>query len=314
MARFSGSEAIGAGFRIIGKHPGAVVVWGLVYVVLALGPQLFGYWTLWPDVMSLLHTLPPKGMGGDNADAFTQAMVGLRLRMLPYQLLQFPTTILAAVLIYGAVYRAVIEPRASAAAYLRLGAGELWLFLVWVVAFILIVIALIPIILAAGFGAHYAHAALPASTSWLAVTAIVLAVAALILWLLARFSLAYPMSFAEGRFRLFESWGLTRGNGWKIVGLMLALALILILIEVCVGMVVFGIVLAGVGANWQTFGEQVARAPDLWVGKLVPWFIGFMLVYVVLVGVFHAIFVAPFADIYRQLTAKLPGPAVFGEP
>jgi len=311
MARFSGSDAVGAGFRIIGKHPFAVFIWGLVYLLLTFTPLAYGYWAAWPDLMAGLHAMASR-TAGDDGSAAVGALAALRLRMLPYQMLQIPLTFLAIVLVYGAVYRAVLEPRNSGGAYLRLGAQELWLFLVSVVACILAAVVLIPVVLVAVYGGRAVSNMLAPSVQWLAVLAIVVATCALVLWLAARFSLAYPMSFAEGRFRLFQSWGMTRGHGWKIVGLILALVLILLLIEIVVGMVVFGVVLAGIGTNWQVMAQTATRTPEVLAGQLAPWLVGFILVYAVLIGAFHAIFVAPFADIYRQLTAKPVGPADFG--
>jgi hypothetical protein len=42
--------------------------------------------------------------------------------------------------------------------------------------------------------------------------------AGLLIWLALRLSMAAPMTFADNQFRLFESWTLTKGQGWRLLG------------------------------------------------------------------------------------------------
>ena len=313
MAQLSGSQAIGVGFRLIGRRPFAVLVWGVLYSVITFAPQVYGYWAIWPEVTKALRSMGGATAAGGNGGALAQAMEQIRLEMLPYQLMQIPLGFVALAVVFAAIYRAVLEPRDSGFAYLRLGVQELWMLAVSFAGGVIGLIVFVPTLIVAaiaGMGARQ----LPQPAAGLAIFLIVVGLIALCLWLGARMSLALPMTFAQRRFRFFESWGLTRGHGWQIVGVMLALVLIIILIEVVLGIILFAAVLAGVGTHWQGMSAAMARSPDTWIAGLAPWIAVGSLAYAALIGAFHALVVAPAADIYRQLTAEAPSPADFGAP
>ena len=302
MTKLSGSQAIGAGFRVIRAQPLAPLAWGLVFVVLVLAVQLLGYLQAWPEIAAAIRA----GAGAAPDIARVQAA------MLPFQLLQFPLSILALTLIYAAIYRAVLQPRDRSFAYLRFGAQELWILVVLLAICVLFVLLMIGLALAVGITVFAARGGGQAPMNPLVGVLIGLAVLTGLLWLGARFSLALPMTFAERRFRLFESWALTRGHGWKIVGVMLALVLIVLLIEVAVAMVVIAVAFA-VGAGHSAAMAHLADQPPATIlGQIAPWLVVGALIYAALTGIIHTIVVAPFADIYRQLTAEPARPADFG--
>lgn len=134
-------------------------------------------------------------------------------------------TILSSAVIDSAIYRTTWERASPRVGGLRLGGAELWLSLViccqlsaaliliyaanWIVLAVLLIGAIV--------GPPYGGPVILISAGVLS---------ALCVWLLLRLCLAQPMTVAQARFRLFESWTLTRGRAWKLfwtAGLMLAL-------------------------------------------------------------------------------------------
>lgn len=303
MKRLSGSEAISAGFRLIGRQPGVVLVWSLIYLAVFIVPVLLSYASIWPEVVGVYGSMVREAAAGDTGFRAMEEVNRLRLHLLPYQLLQLPLGMIGTPVLFGAIYRSVLEPRNSAFAYLRLGAQELWMLFVGVVLFLLALTALA----AAGLVIVLAALALGAGrdpmTPWAGGVAAVLSLAALggFTWAGLRLSLALPMTFSERKFALFAAWPLTRGRVWKLLGVSLALGLIVVIIELLLMSLVAGAGLAVYLAN-QDYWLGLARDPRTdWFAHLAPVVAVWSVVAAVLsVGV-RVIVIAPFADIYAQL-------------
>ena len=140
-------------------------------------------------------------------------------------------------------------------------------------------------------------------------------------WISLRLSLAGPMTFAERQFRLFESWTLTRGHVKELLGLgglllvirqglpilILAAGLPLrrLLVATSVGFVDFG----RVGS--APFGGQVDAGALL--AAVTPVVLIAILIVMLAVGALQAVFLAPWAVAYRELSrnAEPEHPAVF---
>jgi hypothetical protein len=206
----------------------------------------------------------------------------------------------------GAMFRAVLQPEAGRWGYLRLGRQELWLGLTYLVllvmAFILMFVLFIPIAISIGILAAIGqHGGSETGGVILLVIAGIVGAGA-ILWVLLRLSLALPMSFAKGRFLLYESWDLTRGHALKMFGVYLALVVGLWLFEILCA-AAFAAVFWGRlqdAASWSAL--QPSAAVDMF-RRYLPTMIGAGVVGSVVVMAIHAIFVAPLAEIYRELTA-----------
>jgi hypothetical protein len=111
------------------------------------------------------------------------------------------------------------------------------------------------------------------------------------------------MIFEDRRFRLFESWTLTRGHVWRLFGVGAVAALACAAVYVVLGAVGFAIAwpmfqpLAALGSPRAFF----AQGPQQIWNQLSP----FLILYagLVLVGstIMMPVFLAPWADAYRQL-------------
>ena len=307
MDDFSFGGAIGAGFRVIGRNPLAVLIWAAAYLLLV------GL----PTAAFMANIIPAMAAAAQQASTHVgrpdpAQFMAWRAGVFGWQPGLWLLSVVTTTLLMGAMFRAVLQPEAGHWGYLRLGRQELWLGLTYLVllvmAFILMFVLFIPMAISIGvIAAIGQHGGSQAGGVTLLVIAGIVGFGA-ILWVLLRLSLALPMSFAKGRFLLYESWDLTRGHALKMFGVYLALAIGLWLFEVaCV--VAFAAVFWGQvqdAASWRAM--QPSAAIDMF-RRYLPTIIGAGVVGSVVLMAIHTIFMAPLAEIYRELTAGEPANA-----
>jgi hypothetical protein len=205
------------------------------------------------------------------------------------------------VVLYCAVARAVLFPERRAWAYMRIGAPEVFLFLLYFCAIIVLVIGMfvtiLPIALIAGIG-FAAHA--PA-VGVLAMVLGFLAAFAVLLWLFTRFSLLGAMMVHDGKFHLQDAWVLTRGRFWSLFLLGLLLVVIVMMLEaiLAVAAIAIGFGVAGPAlGDLKTFFQ---RPPAEIVSSLTPALLVVGLLSIPVQGALYAIVVAPWARVYRDI-------------
>ena len=137
---------------------------------------------------------------------------------------------------------------------------------------------------------------------------LLLVVVGFAVWLMLRFSMAGPMTFAERTFRLFESWTLTRGRAGSLFLLALLIALVLLLFQAVVITLAAMLVLLVAGGT-AAFADATAlnalfvQSPSALFASLGGVMVFVFVVVSILAGFAFAITLAPWADAYRQLTA-----------
>lgn len=310
MATFSIGEAVRSGFRVIRDHPAAVLIWGLSYFALAYLPQIGMAAVLWRDIAALSALAP------DASEAEMLRAAGrLQAWMSIFQLVQLVGALLAAALLSAAVFRAVMEPQNDARWFLRLGNQELWVGVVLSVAYVLLVLAVLaalmpPLI----YGVVVETVGTMGAADWAAVVLLGLALIAVVCWAGVRVSLGLPMSFAERSFRLFESWPLTRGHGWRIFLALLSTWALAWLIQVAFFLIIAAALIAA--AVPMLHGDLTAQGIEAAMRSLVqfppanwPLLLAAAVTVVglltsILVAATWTITLAPLASIYRQLTAE----------
>ena len=316
MARFSVSGAATSGFGVIGREPLAVLVWGLLILVVLVVPFGALFWTLVPDFLDIVKTGPVHAdvAGGDPA-AMAQ-MMRIQSKMMLFNAVYLVGGTLMKAMIAAAVFRVVLEPARKGFAFLKLGAQELWLALVYLVmgvlAYMAFLAAAVVVGLLAGLGYVVGSISSPQAG---AVTCILVAVLAgiggtgALSWAMLRLSVGGPMSFSERKFLLFESWSLTRGQSPPLLGMVLLLGLILIALEI----VVYGVL----GVGFLAFGRDLLtrfealenQPPQAWLRALWPFAAGFAVVGSLLSAPAMALVYAPWATAYRELRGLAPQPA-----
>lgn len=294
MATFSPTEAALEGFRIAREKPRTMLVWAGANLVISVAVGLLLIALFGP----MLAELEAVAGGGSEDPAEALAMFQ---RLAPLYALMIPLGLMVIAVTSAAVYRVVLRPEDSRYGYLRLGKDELRLALLMLVYMVLaigftFVVTLVAGLLAAGAGELGGVGAMLGMLIGLGALAFMIFVG-------VRMSLAGPMTFAEQRLRVFESWTLTRGNFWRLLGayvLSLILALIVALLALIIYFAVAALTAGGdLGAVGKVF------SPD--TTSIATYFTPGMAIYLVfaafLGAIQNAVVYAPPAVAYRDLTA-----------
>lgn len=308
MVKLDVTKAAFSGFGLIARNPRAVLAWALFILVVGIAPFALFFGVVFGGIANLAAL---ETAGREPAPEQVLPVFFAMFAIMP--LLMIASALFRAVMT-GAVFRAVLEPPNSRWFYLRLGAQELWLILVSIVMSTLLggvyMIMLFPILpisfLLSGEESRIGLVLMPI---------LMLAIMVVLGFLLLRFSMALPMTFARRRFQLFESWALTRGNAWNLFFVALLLGVCLVAVEMVVWLillVVGGVVL---GANLPLLQDEARieaffrQDPAVLMQIFLPWVVGAVVVGSLIGAVATVILTAPWADAYRQLAAEPETPA-----
>lgn len=302
MAELSIGAAVGSGFELIRRRPLEVLAWGLVYTALILA----GFAMIAPAYAGVFFQM----LAASRSGVETAPDLGNMMRMQGASTLFNLASYFVISVLYCAAYRAVLRPDDRRLAYLRLGAAELYFFLLMVgggIAFIVaLVVAAIPAALIMGLLAvsHAGAAVVLVGIAFAAALVVALVYVAL------RFSMIGPMMVEDGRFHLLESWALTRGRAGGLFLIALSLFGIAIVGEIVVGVVLLAAgagMLGAAAGGLATLPAFFERPPGVILSNLAPLLALIALVSIPFYGAIIAIFGAPWARAYRDLAG--PGPA-----
>lgn len=281
MTEFSATDAAVEGFTLAGRKPMAIVVWA--------GASL---------VVNLV-------VGAALALSAGQAGTVAALLLVPMMFWSAVQTC--------AVYRAVLRPAQPGVGYLRLGPDEWRMFALTLIYVALGMVAYLALVVGLAVVLVITRSAAEGLDSGAAPVAValgvlgVLAVLSAIVWVLVRLSLAGPMTFAEGRIRLWPSWTLTRGHFWALLGAYLnsaILAFAVFVVGCCTALLVgYAVTHQGLGGLYQT-----AFRPDYAsLGAVFePARLVVLVVQSLFVALITAVVSAPAAEAYRMLVAPPP--------
>ncbi len=211
-------------FGVFRDHLLAVAIWAGIYlagniaILLAMQPIMAG--------------ITDPATAGDPAAAM--AAMG------PIWLLNFVLAIVGAIL-YNASMRSVLRPDAGGLAFLRLGMDELrtiGLILLFGIGFLIVMFGATML-----FGLLGAGIAIGSqSTAATAILGILigLIIFGAVLYLIVRFSLAFPLTLHRGHFAIGEAWRLSRGRFWTLFGAALVVTVIGSILSMVVGIFSMG--------------------------------------------------------------------------
>jgi hypothetical protein len=221
-------------FGLIREHFAAVAIWAGVYLAANL---------------ALLLTLQPAMAGMMSAPGDPSAMFGAILPIYAMNLV----LMLVGIVLYTASMRAVLRPQAGGVGFLRLGMDEVRMLVLSILFFVVGMVLGFGLAMMFGmFGAGVAMASESAATTILLGFVVGIAVFALFIFLLVRFSLAFPLTLHRRRIVIGEAWALSKGHFWTLFGA----ALIVMLIGFMLTMVV------GVFAAGSYFADMMAASGD----------------------------------------------------
>lgn len=225
---FSASEAAMEGFRIARREPRTVLVWSLLQLILAVASTVVMLPYMRP-LMALQSLRTPGAAPPTPAEAMVtlEPMFGMIAVMIPIELVFLSV-------MSAAVYRAVLRPEDKGLARLRLGGDELRMGILWIELGLFVwaagVLALLAMVVLGGLLVAATKGS-PADLLGLVAGAYVV-VAAGMAWLLVRFSMAAPLTFATRHVQLFSAWRLTKGRSWSLFGCYLLTFIFLVMIGI----------------------------------------------------------------------------------
>jgi hypothetical protein len=316
MGHLSIGAAYGSGFSLVARKPLHVLVWGVVYTLLRVLPYALMLWIVGPDLFKAwgdaLANAAAGGDPGSMGDEFTRTMQNMNT----FESLGFLTSIVASAIFNAAVFRIMLRPEDGGFLGLKLGMDEVWQGLLYIVmvilAVILVIFACLGGALVGGILFFIGKAVGGNVLGGFAVALVVVATFVAILWVIIRFSLAGPATFANRSFQLFESWSLTRGHAWSLFGLAILLFVTVLVIETVllgIGIAVF-VSLGNIASlSPDAIEDFFAQSADVWMVQAAPWLVGMTVIGALLSGAIYTVLIAPFASAYAQITETPPAPA-----
>ncbi|MGC1304719.1 MAG: hypothetical protein WA840_20295 [Caulobacteraceae bacterium] len=315
MERFSVTEIALTGFRIVKERPKVVLFWGAAQLLFSLCLILLMVASVGPALTQMSATGFAPSQHADPAQTLAQFQ-----KILP---MYFVFGVLGAVfypILYGAMNRAVLRPDESRFGYLRVGPDELRQFGLFLLMFILGLLAYLALFIVAGLvialiaglsGLALSHVnpMLAGVVTGLGTVAVMGVAFCAWIFLCVRFSLASPQTFATRKINLFGSWSLTRTAFWPALGTyVVAFALLM-----GVSILYFAILLPlDVAIGGGLAGLNTAFHPDMnsFATYFSPVIVLNLLVGAILSALMWPILLTPPAAIYEKLTMEA-APSVF---
>jgi hypothetical protein len=205
----------------------------------------------------------------------------------------------------AAVARAVVRPGESAFGYLRLGMDEVRVFVVTLVIGIIIALACIPAAIVAGIVVGIVAATL-ADNVGLALGVGMLAYVAFIafiIWLSVRFSLAVPITVAERRFAIFDSWRMTKGHVWGLIGMTILAFVLCLVVQILASIIIMPIVYFTTD-GFQALTQIEGMTPMEIARTMAPLAIAIGAFASILSSLQLAIMYAPYASAYTDMAGR----------
>nr|WP_313632580.1 glycerophosphoryl diester phosphodiesterase membrane domain-containing protein [Brevundimonas naejangsanensis] len=291
---FNATESAFEGFRLARRAPLAILAWAGAYVAffavffIVAGGSLVNIISLAEQVeQNPSPSMSDLTMLGQAYGA----MMGLAL----------PLSLLFSAVLAAAVARSVIRPQDKRFGYLRLGRDELRVLgatlLVAVLMFALTMGGALVVGVLAGMAAG-------TGASWLLIPAVLggLAIVAVAIWLAVRLSLVVPVTFAEQKIAIKESWTMTKGRFWPLLGMAILAGIMSILVGLLGSIVIAPLNLIFGGLN-SLIGAETTNVVAL-VARFWPALLIWGVVNALLSAAQAAIIYAPFSSAYLGLKGQ----------
>lgn len=298
---FSATDAAFEGFRLVRRNPLALVAWTVLYAVLTL-IALFSLSTMVGSLEA--WSAQAEAMESVDQPSLEQVMAlmsgfGAIMAQIAWLL---PVSLVVGAMLGAAVARGVLNPSRDGFGYLRLGMDEVRVLAVTFVLGLIMTFVAVVAFVALGVLIGGAKAAGGGGAAAIAGVVGVLAMVCLFVWLSVRLSLAVPITVAEKRFAFFDSFSLTKGRFWPLLGMAILAFVMVLVVQLLSSIVTMPIALVSGMESWS-FGsgqdvEDVRAALDV----TNPWVIAHAVAEAIVSALTVGILYAPFAAAYRDIT------------
>jgi hypothetical protein len=299
---FSATDAAFEGFRVVRRHPMALVFWTLFYIVVmavafaVVGGNLIG-------LTAAAERLEAAG-GTPTPEDFMPLMQGY---MSVFAVLA-PLSLAAGAVLYAAIVRSVLRPTEKAFGYMRLGMDEVRVLVVSLALMLLFMVGAAVVFGIVGVMAGFASAG-GGAVMWILAVLLALAGVAGFVWLAVRLSLAIPITVAERRFAILDSFKVTKGLFWPLLGMAL-LAGVMSMVVSLLGTLIFLPVEMATG-GLKTLAALEGQSLTATIQAAWPAVLGWIIVNAVMSALQVAVVYAPFSAAYRDIIGQKPNAAVF---
>lgn len=307
---FSATDAAFEGFRLVRRNPVALVGWTLLYLVYTLA-SLFAAggmmrsMAVWMEQVEALEAGPPPS----SPEALVPIMESYMAAM-SHMAWAIPLSLVIGAVLMAAIARAVLTPGTGGFGYMRLGMDEVRVFVVTLVIAILYAVAT-AIALAAAF--IIGGIAISVMEGWGALVMVlaVLAAIAFMIWLGVRWSLAVPITVDQKKFAFFDSFAVTKGRFWPLLGMAVIAFVMVIVVSLLAGIVTMPISMMGGMSMFGNMGEDPTEMFRNF-SPTNPWIIASSVVNAFVYALTVAVLYAPFSAAYRDIKGGQPSAEVFG--
>lgn len=293
MASFSATDAGLVGFKVARENPMAVVAWALLSLVSTVVTSVI----MATLAGSALNEFREIGTQGSSPDP--QTLMAAYGQLAPAFLLIVPVSLIFSGILYGAANRVILRPSEAGFGGLKLGGDEFRQILALLLVFVLLLgayfVAVIAVVVVAALGTII--------NPWLGgLLAVLAGLAALgVLFMgIVRLSLISPIAFATGKITLQESWRMSKGHFWPMLGAYVLALVMGVIVSVLIMAIFFGI--AALVFGFKEAGAVVMN-PDMssLAALISPLMIAYFLVNAIASALTSMIFLCPAAVIYQQL-------------
>ncbi|WP_292064040.1 hypothetical protein [Brevundimonas sp. UBA7664] len=307
---FSATDAAFEGFRLVRRNPVALVGWTLLYLVYTLA-SLFAAggmmrsMAVWMEQVEALEAGPPPS----SPEALVPIMESYMAAM-SHMAWAIPLSLVIGAVLMAAIARAVLTPGTGGFGYMRLGMDEVRVFVVTLVIAILYAVAT-AIALAAAF--IIGGIAISVMEGWGALVMVlaVLAAIAFMIWLGVRWSLAVPITVDQKKFAFFDSFAVTKGRFWPLLGMAVIAFVMVIVVSLLAGIVTMPISMMGGMSMFGNMGEDPTEMFRNF-NPTNPWIVASSVVNAFVYALTVAVLYAPFSAAYRDIKGGQPSAEVFG--
>lgn len=288
---FSATDAAFEGFRVVRQRPMALIYWALFYMLLMVAVLTLVGGSL-IRLMGMAEEL--EASGATSPEAFMPVLASYAAILA----VVLPLSLVASAVIYAAVSRAVLRPAENAFGYLRLGMDEVRVLVVSIVLALLFMV--LTVVLSGVIGAVIGFTvAAETPALWLAVVLLVLAAVGLCVWLAVRLSLAIPITMAERRIAIFDSFAVTKRRFWPLLG-MAVLAGVLGMVVGLLGSLVGMPIQLATGGLEGLSGLEGESLPVI-LQAAWPAIVAWILINAIMSALQVAVIYAPFSAAYRDI-------------